>query len=49
MKKLSYEVRITPIDDKAYTIEIESDNIDWSMEQYARNRSPFTYEIVSWE
>jgi|TARA_B110000908_G_C10148504_1_gene400206 hypothetical protein len=49
MKKLSYEVRITPIDDKAYTIEIESDNIDWSMEQYARNRGPFTYEIVSWE
>ena len=49
MKKLIYQILIKPSDDKPYTIEIQTDNIEWSMEQYARNRSSFTYEIVSWE
>ena len=46
--KLIYEVLITPTSDKPYTIEIKTDDIEWSMEQYARNRSSFTYEIASW-
>ena len=45
-KKLIYEVLITPTDGKPYTVEIKTDDIEWSMEQYARNRSSFTYEIV---
>ena len=47
----TYKIEITPLtetmgrEDAPYTIEIESDNINWSMEQYQRNRAAFTWEI----
>lgn len=31
--------------EKPYTVEIKSDDINWSMEQYQRNRAAFTWEI----
>jgi len=45
MKK--YTILITPLQEtnKPYTITIESDRIDWSMEQYQRNRDTFNWEI----
>ena len=49
MKK--YTILITPLTetgvrvDAPYTIIIESDRIDWSMEQYQRNRDAFNWEI----
>ena len=32
--------------EKPYTIEITSDDINWSMEQYQRNRDAFSWEIL---
>ena len=52
MKK-TYKIKITPLNSqefcalKPYEIEIETDDIDWSMEQYQRNRAPFKWEIVN--
>ncbi len=45
MKK--YTILITPLSstEKPYTLNIESDRIDWSMEQYQRNRDAFEWEI----
>jgi|TARA_R100000541_G_scaffold23488_1_gene33269 hypothetical protein len=45
MKK--YTILITPINktEKPYTTLIESDRLDWSMEQYQRNRDAFVWEI----
>ena len=48
----TYKIEITPLtetmgrEDAPYTIEIKSDNINWSMEQYQRNRAAFTWEIL---
>mgnify|MGYP000123441822 CR=1 FL=1 len=48
--KTKYKILITPVDDKPYTITLDTDNIEWSMKQYSRNREPFTYEILEeWE
>ena len=46
MKK--YTILITPINttDEPYTIIIESDRIDWSMEQYQRNRNALTWKVL---
>jgi hypothetical protein len=47
-----YSVEITPITKtkmcaaKPYIVEFKTDDIDWSMEQYQRNRDPFNYEIL---
>ena len=47
----TYKIEITPLtktmgrEDAPYTIEIKSDDINWSMEQYQRNRAAFTWEI----
>lgn len=47
----TYKIQITPLtetmgrEDAPYTIEIKSDDINWSMEQYQRNRAAFTWEI----
>ena len=30
-------------------ITITTDNINWSMTQYQRNRKPFSWEILEWK
>ena len=48
--KSNYKILIIPAEGELHTIELKTDNIEWSMKQYARNRKPFTYEIVEeWE
>ena len=52
-----YIIEITPIvteqnrtggrNDSPYMTTIETDNIEWSMEQYQRNRQPFSWKIVN--
>lgn len=52
MKTETYKIKITPITEqkfcavKPYTLEITSGDIEWSMDQYQRNREPFTWEII---
>ena len=47
-----YKIKITPIANmsycalKPYEIELETDDIEWSMEQYQRNREPLEWEIL---
>ena len=51
----TYKILITPhviegeqsqIIEKPYTIDLTTDDINWSMEQYQRNREAFTWEIL---
>ena len=54
-----YIIEITPIvtdetrtggrSDSPYMTTIETDDIEWSMEQYQRNRTPFSWKIVNEE
>ena len=50
-----YKILITPhviegeqsqIIERPYTIDLTTDDINWSMEQYQRNRETFTWEIL---
>jgi len=47
-----YSVEITPITNtkmcvaKPYIVELKTDDIEFSMEQYQRNREPLNYVIV---
>ncbi len=50
--KTKYKILITPSEkthgreDAPYVIDLETDNLDWSMEQYQRNRKAFTWKIT---
>ena len=46
MKK-RYTILITEQDGTQHTIDINTDNIKFSMEQYQRNRNHFTWEIIN--
>lgn len=45
-----YKIGITPVDSeiKPYVVKIETDDIEWSMEQYQRNREPLEWEMLNW-
>ena len=45
MKK--YLIEITESNGEVSTLELETDRLDWSMEQYQRNRNPFTWEVTA--
>ena len=54
MKKYIIEITPTPIEtddsiitERPYKLELETDRLDWSMEQYQRNREPFTWEVTA--
>jgi|TARA_A100001015_G_scaffold272338_1_gene326833 hypothetical protein len=34
---------------KPYEVVLETDRIEWSMEQYQRNRQPFKWKIIKEE
>lgn len=44
----TYKIRITPLNEnnKPYEIELTTDRLDWSMEQYQRNRDAFDWQVV---
>jgi len=41
-----YKIKITDKEGNTQTLEIMSTDINWTMEQYQRNREPFTWEII---
>ena len=45
MKK--YLIEFTESNGEVSTLELETDRLDWSMEQYQRNRNPFTWKVVA--
>jgi len=42
----TYKIRIFEQGVVSYDIEITTENLEWSMEQYQRNRAPLTWEII---
>ena len=48
----TYKIEIKPLtktmgrQDAPYTIELTTDDINWSMKQYQRNREVFEWEIL---
>jgi hypothetical protein len=54
MKKYIIEITPTPIEtensiltERPYELELETDRLDWSMEQYQRNREPFIWKVIA--
>ena len=54
MKKYIITITPEPIEtensiktERPYEIELETDRLDWSMDQYQRNRDPFTWEVTA--
>jgi hypothetical protein len=44
----TYTIELTYLaSGKKETIEIKSRNINWSMDQYMRNRMPFEWQIIA--
>lgn len=43
---MTYKIRILEHGVVSHDIKITTDNIEWSMEQYQRNRRFFTWEII---
>ena len=43
--KERYIIEIKYLDDKVEELDISTDDIEWSMEQYQRNRTPFNWKI----
>ena len=44
---MKYKILITPLEGEKYTIDIKTDNLNWSMEQYQRNRDPLNWEVLN--
>jgi hypothetical protein len=42
----NYKIRIFEHGVVSYDIEVTTDNLEWSMEQYQRNRKFLTWEII---
>ena len=45
-KVKKYKIKITYCEGTEETIEIRSNNINWSMDQFERNRDPLKWEII---
>lgn len=49
-KNLLYKIEIREIESKkTYLMEIRTPHLNWSMEQYQRNRQPFKWKIIKEE
>lgn len=48
MKAIDYRIRITPHNtlDASYILEITTADLNWSMDQYQRNRAALTWELI---
>lgn len=44
---IKYKILITPVYGEKYTIDLETDRLEWSMEQYQRNRDPLNWEVIN--
>ena len=42
----TYLIEVTYISGEKEQIELTTDRLEWSMEQYGRNREPLTWRLV---
>jgi len=45
-----YKIQVTPLNEEQepYTFKVQTKDIDWTMEQYQRNREPFHWKVLDW-
>ena len=45
-----YKIKVTPLDQEQepYVFKVQTKDIDWTMEQYQRNREPFHWKMLDW-
>jgi len=45
-----YKIEVIPYDEEKepYVFKVKTKDIEWTMEQYQRNREPFKWEILNW-
>jgi len=45
---INYEIQITPIDatQEPYIFKVQTHDLEWTMEQYQRNREIFEWELI---
>ena len=43
-----YDIKVMPLneEEEPYEFRVKTDNIEWTMEQYARNREGLAWEII---
>lgn len=48
--KAWYKIKIIPLNEEIepYVFKVETKDINWTMEQYGRNREPFHWEMMDW-
>lgn len=44
-----YNIELFYTDGRTEIIELQTNNIEWSIDQYQRNRDPFDYKIIGIE
>lgn len=45
-KYMLYKIEITFSNGSSHQIDLETDRLEWSMEQYQRNRPAFTWKVL---
>ena len=45
-----YKILVTPLNEEQepFVFKVETHDIDWTMEQYQRNREPFHWKMLDW-
>jgi len=45
-----YKIQVSPLEEgqEPYVFKVKTHNIDWTMEQYQRNREPFHWKVLDW-
>ena len=43
----TYTIEVRYLNGSTYITEITTNNIEWSMDEYQRNRDPFDYTILN--
>ena len=49
--KAWYKIEVTPGEEdgrEPYVFKVETRDIEWTMEQYQRNREPFEWKMLNW-
>ena len=46
---IEYQITYTNMDDTQDTVKISTDRIDWTLDQYARNRDIRSYDMITYQ
>ncbi len=45
-----YKIQVTPLNEEqeSHIFKVKTKDINWTMEQYQRNREPFEWKMLDW-